>query len=1162
MPIATELTIDTVANGVSALDMANAIFGSGIQVVNATYTGGTGSAGIYSGADTTIAGISGSDRGVILSTGRVGDFTNSSGTGNTNTAGGTSSNTAGPDGDPLLDAISGYPTFDAAILTAEFIPQGDLLTMQFVFSSEEYLEYVNSGVNDAFGVWVNGVLAPVTVSFTRVTIDTVNNTVNENLYVDNPRNLDLHNTEMDGYTVVLSVKAPVNSGASNTIRIGIADGGDSAYDSNVLIMGDSIQTYALAIEDQIQITAGAARTFDILANDRDFSDAGLSITQINGIDISSGQTVTLPTGQQVTLNANGTISVLSGTVGTEIFTYQVTDGPGNTDTGFVTLTTTTGAGPDGIIEGTAADDVIDTGYVGDPDGDLVEAGDAIGVGGTTGDGDYILAGAGNDSILAGAGDDVIYAGIGDDTVSGGTGDDFAALGDGNDSFGGSASEGGDDTVYGNAGNDTIIAGAGNDRVFGGTGDDSLSGGAGSDSMYGGAGDDVFSVSDDHQYDSIAGGADFDKIQFDAAVSAQGVTLTFTGTDSGNYAFAGTSATGDFIEIEAVTGTDFADTIDAAADTNGAQLFGGGGDDILTGGTGADVLTGGAGDDLFVIQNGFGNDTVEGSETDETAGDTLDLGAVTADITVDLTASDPEAGSVSDGTGTLQFQQIERIVLGNGVDTIVLANGSGADRVEGFAAPTDNGDGTFTGADQINVSTMLDASGRPVNVADVTVSDDGSGNAVLTFPNGESLTLAGVSPAAVATPQALGAMGIPISDGIVSGTAGDDVIDTGYAGDPDGDFVDGNDAILPGTTGNDDVIDAGGGNDTVRGGDGNDTLQGMDGDDVLEGGAGNDAVGGGNGDDVVSGDGGDDTLTGGAGADQLSGDGGDDWLYGGSGNDTLTGGTGADFMVGGDDADLFYGGIGDSVDGGSGGLDDDTLHLGGFANGFNILFDPLNSENGIVEFLDPLGAVLGTMAFRDIENVVPCFTPGCLIATDRGERRVEDLTVGDRVLTHDRGYQPIRWVGRRDLAGSTLLLHPEFNPVVIRKGALGVNLPERDLTVSSQHRILMTGARAEMMFGEHEVLVAAKHLEGQEGISRMRPAKVSYIHLLFDTHEIIRSDGVWTESFQPADPALDSLQSDQRREVLALFPDLGDGAVAVQSARRSLRSFEAQLFLAS
>jgi len=354
MPIANELTINTSA---SALDMANSIFGDGITVTSASFQGDAVQSGIYSGALSTISGIVPTDTGVILSTGNVTDFTNSSGTTDTNTqAGFTTNPLGGIDGDAQLNAVAGMATFDGAILNASFIPTGDMLTMQFVFSSEEYPEYVNGGVNDAFGVWINGSFVPATISVAgNISIDSVNGGVNQNLYRDNTA--DQFNTEMDGFTYVLSFKAPVIPGQVNTIKIGIADGGDSAFDSNLLIMGNSIQTFALAMDDTIQLTANSSRTFDVLANDRDETDAGLTITQINGTAVVAGQVVTLATGEQVRLNADGTVTVFSdGDLGTNTLSYTVLDTQGNTDVGFIFIETVAVIGPDGIVQGTADSD--------------------------------------------------------------------------------------------------------------------------------------------------------------------------------------------------------------------------------------------------------------------------------------------------------------------------------------------------------------------------------------------------------------------------------------------------------------------------------------------------------------------------------------------------------------------------------------------------------------------------------------------------------------------------------------------------------------------------------------------------------------------------------------------------------------------------------------
>ena len=76
-----------------------------------------------------------------------------------------------------------------------------------------------------------------------------------------------------------------------------------------------------------------------------------------------------------------------------------------------------------------------------------------------------------------------------------------------------------------------------------------------------------------------------------------------------------------------------------------------------------------------------------------------------------------------------------------------------------------------------------------------------------------------------------------------------------------------------------------------------------------------------------------------------------------------------------------------------------------------------------------------------------------------------------------------------------------------------------------------------------------------------PQGVTYIHLLFDAHEIINADGVWTESFQPADRTLRHMDQKQRAEIETLFPEL-DAVAGFPAARLTLKAHEAQVLLAA
>ena len=328
---ASELKIESAA----AEQMAETIFGEGVKIVSARYSGAEGQVGIYSGANETMPGVAPADRGLILSTGRVSDFTRSEG--DANISEGTSTNLMGA-GDEMLSRVSGQTTFDAAVFEASFVPTGDVLTMQIVWSSEEYLEYVNSGFNDAFAVWVNDVPAELVLGAGSISIDNINNKVNSNLYIDNAAASNTYNTEMDGFTVTLTLKVPVRAGEVNTFRMAIADSGDGAFDSAVMVAAGSVQVGLIALDDEMSIRKGDLAKLDVLGNDKSSVGAMLKVTKINGIAVEAGDSVKLPTGEVITLGKDGVLYVESvDSLEDRVLTYEVTDSMGNTDVAFVTL---------------------------------------------------------------------------------------------------------------------------------------------------------------------------------------------------------------------------------------------------------------------------------------------------------------------------------------------------------------------------------------------------------------------------------------------------------------------------------------------------------------------------------------------------------------------------------------------------------------------------------------------------------------------------------------------------------------------------------------------------------------------------------------------------------------------------------------------------------
>ncbi|MGO4914895.1 Hint domain-containing protein [Pseudogemmobacter sp. W21_MBD1_M6] len=1017
--------------------------------------------------------------------------------------------------------------------------------------------------------------------------------------------------------------APIYNAAQNYVA-NIDTGSDAVNPYSGMLFGGDDAASQIQLDFSTAVSNVAFRVNDIDANGTLFSDTvsvfaydingnpipvsitfGSALAQSNTDGVAGNETGQATGVAYTDADAQASMLVnIAGPVGKIVIRYEDRGTTG--DDGLVSVT-------DIYFDAPGGDDTIDGGTGNDTL--FGDAGNDIIYGGATGT-DAIYGGAGRDTIDGGTSADNIFGGTGSDTINltGAFGNDviqggenvdnsdfdvinastltegisvvygtnpesgtltgttssdtvtfsqiediiYTAQGDLADATSSTA----DVTINTGAGNDTLKGGTGNDTLIGGDGNDVLVGSVGADAMYGGAGQDT--------------------IDYSASSSAVQVNLstnTLTGGDAANDTQAG---------IDGLIGSDFDDTL-IGYDGQGAdytnifyggagndyldgmggddQLYGGADNDTISGGVGDDYLYGGDGQDIFLLTEDHQTDTIQGGEggvdfdvlnfsnwqtTDgitvtfngneagsyayDNAGatgtfteieglyatgntDVLDASVLTSSVVIDAGGGDDivTLGSGADtlwagaGADTIDAGGGDDVInLGdNGAggtdgaaDVMVLQNGDGNDTVYNFDVPTDNGNGTFAGIDTLNVAGILSAdNSRPVNVHDVTVTGVG-GDTLLTFPNGVSITLVDVDAGFVDNPFVLNAMGIPFSDGIVFGTAADDAIDATYTGDTDGDMVDAGDNIVAGSDPDEDIIYAGDGNDTV-----------------------------------------------------LSGA-GDDIVFAGAGNDTLTGGIGADTLFGGDDDDTIYGLGNDTVDGGEGGTDNDSLFAYDVASHVQ---DPENSENGTITFKN--GDVL---TYTNIETVtaVPCFTPGTIIKTFKGEVAVETLQPGDRVLTRDHGFQPVRWVGQRDLGAADLVRHPELNPIRISAGALGNGLPLREMRVSPQHRMLVANERTQLWMGEDEVLAAAKHLTHVAGVDALTTLGVTYIHVMFDSHQIISADGCWTESFQPGDKTLEGMDAGQRRELLTIFPNLAsrEGRSAYQSARTSLKSHEVRLVI--
>lgn len=445
------------------------------------------------------------------------------------------------------------------------------------------------------------------------------------------------------------------------------------------------------------------------------------------------------------------------------------------------------------------------------------------------------------------------------------------------------------------------------------------------------------------------------------------------------------------------------------------------------------------------------------------------------------------------------------------------------------------------------------------------------------------------------------------DDTLSGGSGDDSI-RGFSGDDSLSGGDGRDT-LRGASGDDtlvggagdDLLDGDSQDDLLIGGDGDDTLIGASGEDTLIGGAGADLIEGASQEDVISGGDGDDTITGGSQDDLVSGGAGDDYLDGGTQSDTIFGGAGNDTLVGGSNQDWLDGGAGDDlIDAGGYGGGSDTIVFGpGMGNdtidGFNpstdflhvggvdradLIYTPTDDPRIWVLTIDGVPDTSLTIDFTfywdtginiaDLDDrvltdtdVTPpddpyddpiCLTAGMRVDTARGLVPAAALRVGDRVLTHDAGWQPVRAVLKRWFPQAELAADPSMRPVHIAAGAFGGGLPWRDMRVSLQHCFLAVDPDGHAP----EAIIRARHLADTLGLARLSGNTPShgetYVHLLLDAHHLIRAEGVWTETIfaGPRVIAQDAVLS--RMLAGQSLPEMTE-RVRPALTRRDLRAFD-------
>jgi Ca2+-binding RTX toxin-like protein len=181
-----------------------------------------------------------------------------------------------------------------------------------------------------------------------------------------------------------------------------------------------------------------------------------------------------------------------------------------------------------------------------------------------------------------------------------------------------------------------------------------------------------------------------------------------------------------------------------------------------------------------------------------------------------------------------------------------------------------------------------------------------------------------------------------------------------------------------------------------------------------------------------------------------------------------------------------------------------------------------------------------VTFQDLS--VACYCPGTLIVTESGECAVEDLAIGDCLITPS-GLRPIKWIGKRSYGGRFILGRKDLLPICFKADSLGEGLPRRDLWISPHHAMYLDG-----------VLIEARDLvNGVSIVQAERVEKVEYFHIELDSHDVILAEGALSETF---------IDDDSRgmfhnaHEYGALYPD-AERVAARYCAKRCADGYEVE-----
>lgn len=190
--------------------------------------------------------------------------------------------------------------------------------------------------------------------------------------------------------------------------------------------------------------------------------------------------------------------------------------------------------------------------------------------------------------------------------------------------------------------------------------------------------------------------------------------------------------------------------------------------------------------------------------------------------------------------------------------------------------------------------------------------------------------------------------------------------------------------------------------------------------------------------------------------------------------------------------------------------------------------------------------------------------GANIRTPCGLRRIEIIRPGDLVVTRANGLQPVQMVWKRTLTREQIERHPDLAPIRLKPRAIGPMMPQRDLLVAPDHRLLIPGFRLAGLPADQCVLAEARELSGlsDDVHTDTSMESVSFFQLVFDCHQVFAANGLPVESFLPDATGVMQLDSTHHGALVDRFPELATNPMSFPpSAYRIERNVEYLPFLA-